>query len=483
MVPFHIERILFHFQNSQDQVVIGIGDQKYTYGELNNRVKSIALGLRNIEEKRIGLFLESSLEAYASILACWLMGKSYVILSPKYPFERIKKIIHQGDIRTIIGLRSALPDEFDKLDLSFLDLEKWNAFEKDFNFSTSMELDEAYVLFTSGTTGEPKGVPISHVNLANFVAAFLDLGYDLNHEDRFLQMFELTFDLSIMSYLIPMVLGASFYLINQQKIKPIAIYEVLEIQEITFALMVPSVVKTMEPYLKDEILEKVKYTQFCGEALMTSQVKSWQKICPNSDIDNVYGPTEATIYCTRYRVPRGLPIKNWNGLVCIGQPMFGTDLCIMNEELLIGGAQVTHGYLKIPSENQPFEVIQETSYYRTGDLATKVDSDFYCLGRLDRQVKIQGFRVELSEIEHAFQKVFPQHESVVLYIRQDVQEKLILCILDPENKRIEIEIINHLKAVLPSYMIPQQILKFENWPLNSNGKIDRKQLEYEFLHS
>ena len=481
-MAIHLKHLFAELNASNQRIAIGHGTQEINYNDLHNKVKSIASQLNNVKSNRIGLYFDSSINAYASILACWFSGKSYVVLSPNYPTDRISVIMELANINCLIIENIDALEAIHTKPAEIICTTNLKTIHNTIQYSLPNLDDEAYVLFTSGTTGQPKGVPITHKCLANFVYAFHKLGYDLNQDDRFLQMFDLTFDLSIMSFLIPLTIGGSFYIIDKHKVKPIAIYEVLESKKITFALMVPSVIKTLEPYLRNETINGLKYSQFCGETLTVSQVESWQNICPNTEIDNVYGPTEATIYCTRYKIIKNSPIHHYNGIVSIGKPMYGTTLNVINDELLIGGAQVTSGYINENLNTTSFALIDNMRFYKSGDVAALNDTEFYCLGRLDRQVKIQGFRVELSEIEYTFGLLFPNYESVAIYIDFKNQGRIILCVLAHHTPLDINNVIAQLREKLPAYMVPEQIQIWGQWPLNSNGKIDIKQLSNEILN-
>ena len=162
----------------------------------------------------------------------------------------------------------------------------------------------AYILFTSGSTGKPKGVPISRGNLASFVSAFWNIGFKMNEEDRCLQCFDLTFDLSVMSYLIPLIVGASVYTIPYGVVKYVVIPEILEDFDVTVALMAPSTINYLKSYLYELELPKLRYSLFCGEALRDDVTYEWSKSVLNAEIYNVYGPTEDTIFCTYYKYDR-----------------------------------------------------------------------------------------------------------------------------------------------------------------------------------
>ncbi len=426
--------------------------------------------------KPIGVVIRNDFETYAALITCWISGKAYVPLNPEYPKERLKDIIEASNIQQIFDSKGTGLIAFPELLL----VKKHPTPNSDWKLFTPQSSDWAYILFTSGTTGKPKGVPIGFGNLEAFFDGFFALGYDLNSQDRFLNMFELSFDLSVMSFGVPSILGASFYVPQQNLVKPLALYDALESNDITFALMVPSVVEMLAPYADELDLPHLKVSQFCGEALKLSQLKVWKQACPQTQIDNVYGPTEATIYCTRYTVPKDLDeCLHKNGIVCIGTAMKHVSLWMdPNFELCLGGLQTTEGYLQATADQKSkFFEMNQTWFYKSGDIASYSEGYFYCHGRSDDQIKIQGYRVELSEIEFAGNKAFPDVLNKCLALQTEMGWELHL-VFDTDQTLPPIQQIN---AFLPDYMHIKQVHASHPFPLNDNGKIDKKQLTMNVL--
>jgi non-ribosomal peptide synthetase component F len=331
-------------------------------------------------------------------------------------------------------------------------------------------------------------VPIGHGALRAFLDAFFALGHELGAGDRFLQMFDLTFDLSLMSYCVPLALGASVVTVPSDGIKYMEVYRLLEEQEITAALLVPSILAHLRPYLAEIHLPELRASLFCGEALYDDLVTEWAACAPNARVQNVYGPTEATIFCLAYDCDRGRPHKVENGIVSIGRPMKHTRILIVDEalrpvapgekgELCLAGAQLTPGYWNNPEKNrEAFFVHEGERYYRTGDLCVRdADGDVMYKGRLDHQVKIQGYRVELSEIEHHARAVTGCKHAAAVACPDAAGNTAVHLYLE----RFEGEIpamLDLLRGKLPPYMIPTRTTSLEALPLNANGKIDRPAL-------
>jgi len=234
----------------------------------------------------------------------------------------------------------------------------------------------------------------------------------------------------------------------------------------------------------------MKYSLFCGEALPLDLTDEWSRCVPNSKIMNVYGPTEDTIFSTYYSYSKNKPNKAYNGILSIGKPMEGTDMIIIDEnntmlssnkfgELCLSGRQLTPGYWNNEIKNKEafFEICYKhelTKFYKTGDLCYVDDEqDFFYSGRLDNQIKIQGFRVELSEIEFHCKKYLDKINVVALaYSNKTGNKEIGLAI---ESSVFDTNgLMEFMKLKIPPYMIPSQIRFVKPFPLNDNGKTDRK---------
>jgi len=489
------ELILQNLIHGGDNIACIINESKKNYRDFGKLVGSIQAKILRTGSTTIGIVTQNHISTYAAIIATWLSGKAYVPIDASYPSERLKSIFEESEITHVFCAEGS--NEMESKSSEFTPIIWINCSDlppaAPFNTYPD-ENKNAYILFTSGTTGKPKGVPISFGNLQCFINGFNQIGYKLDSTDRFLQMFELTFDLSVMCFAIPLTLGASFYTLPSGMIKTLGLYHTLESHEITFCLMVPSAINLLKPYFDDIELPSLKYSQFCGEALKFNLVAAWSKCIPNARIDNVYGPTEATIYCTTQTIDAKSPeLNSLNGIVGIGKPMHEVKVALFKEkqkietagleaELCIAGEQVTTGYLNNELQNsKSFFIHENKRYYRTGDLVVqnKLQEIFY-VGRSDDQVKIQGFRIELAEIELAASHILPAHTSIAIGF-QDAAENWMLALFI-QNLTADPEIIKgEIASRLPGYMSPNLVLSIAEFPLNSNGKTDKKELrKYAF---
>lgn len=468
-----------------------INDNTYSYFDFAKVISKIRQSLQLLtqdNERNIGLIINDDIETYSAILALWLEGKAYVPINPESPIDRNYKIIKQAEIKTII-------DSSDKIVYPEFNLiESRKLKEAEINIAPVIVSDNelAYIFFTSGTTGEPKGVPITRLNLSGFIDAFWKLGFDIDNNDRVLQMFELTFDLSVMSFLVPLLRGSCVYTIPKDKIKYNYIFELLDEHKLTVALMVPSILHYLRPYFDEIHAPSMKYSLFCGEALSLDVTEEWSQCLPNAEISNVYGPTESTIFCTTYKFNRKGKNKEHNGVLCIGKPMHGVETIIVDEfnnklpfgnkgELCLAGELLTPGYWKNDEKNKEafFNINyneKPTRFYRTGDLCVEDnDGDIMYLGRIDFQTKIQGFRVELSEVEF-YAKAFLGKINVVAVAVTNIIGNSEIGLVIESDEFETIEMLDYLKTKMPVYMIPTKLKFVKNFPLNLNGKTDRKAL-------
>jgi amino acid adenylation domain-containing protein len=479
-----------HYGNSPALFVDG---QSHTYRELGGLGAAIGTVLQRHGVRRgdrIGLFAEGTIQTYASILGIFSCAACYVPLKADNPVARNRDILADAGIRVLlyadceeaVRALASSPDT----QCEAIHTREIAAHEGPLQSVSHRPDDLCYLLFTSGSTGKPKGVPIYCSSLWAFLDTILESGrYDFTRHDRFLQMFELTFDLSVFSFLIPLSVGASFYPLPRKGIACLEVVDILETQEISVALMVPSVINYLKPYFGELSLPRIRYSLFCGEALHHDTLSAWSACVPSAKIENLYGPTEATIFCLRYEWQRGeLPHPHGKGIVPIGTPMRGVEAFIRTEdggpgpgELCLIGEQVTSSYWNDASKTEEAFGTNEAGkrFYRTGDLCTRDQAgNFLYLGRIDNQVKIDGHRIELEEIE--FQtRAFGDARQAAAVVNTSEAGQFIVLFLEGDGVEAPV-LFEHLRSHLPAYMMPREIVTVSRFPLNSNGKIDRNAL-------
>ena len=489
-----MDPLLLSFDQCAGNNAFCINSIFYNYKQLGEIISAIRDAVKELpkDDINIGLVANDDIETYAAIIALWLEGKCYVPVNPDTPKERNTNVLRQAQISVVIDSSEQL------LFAGFNSIKSKELKFNEINLMPNNVSDGAlaYIFFTSGTTGVPKGVPVSRANLAGFIKAFFALDIKMDASDKCLQMFELTFDLSVMSYLAPLLKGACVYTIPKDKIKFNYIAGLLDEQHLTVALMVPSIIHYLRPYFDEIDCASMKYSLFCGEALPLDVTKEWANCIPNAKIMNVYGPTEDTIFCTHYTYNRDADNKISNGLLSIGQPMQETYTIIVNEkdeivkpgekgQLCLGGVQLTPGYWKNEEKNKEAFFYTEyngatTRFYKSGDLCiADAEGDIMYLGRIDSQIKVQGFRVELSEIEFFAKEYLKKINAVAITFTNQISNTEIGMVIESDEFDTK-ELINYMKTKMPGYMIPTQVRFVNSFPLNTNGKIDRKPLKEKF---
>ena len=341
------------------------------------------------------------------------------------------------------------------------------------------------MIFTSGSTGIPKGVKISHKNVLNFVKECKKIFKFKSSEKNFILIPDLSFDLSIFPLWYCFETGGTlFYPSAKEKIDLI---HYIKKNKINIFCSTPSLIDYLQNLnlLKNQSFNSVRLSVFCGEPFYVKQFKFWKKVCKNSIIFNTYGPTEATCFCSYYQCEdRYLTQASNDSSISIGKFFKDIKYKFLNKNavlktsghLLLGGSQVFSGYLnqkKFSTKN--FKKIKDIFYYKTGDYIKKQKKDYFFSKRIDRQIKIDGFRVELKEVENLLGR-YTQKYNFLFYSKKTRE---IVAVLQKSNKSLG-NIKKYLEENLPQYMIPKKIILINNFPLTPNEKIDYKKIIHKY---
>ncbi len=483
-----LESFLSSFQKHSQKNAFCIDENFYTYAQFLERINGIREAVRNIvplECQNVGIVVRDSIDAYASIFALWFEGRTYVPLLPGAPVERNRQVVEESGIEYLLD-SGTLGQEIGVKVISTKEILSIEAVKPVCSYDADRN---AYILFTSGSTGKPKGVQITLGNVSSFIDAMWAAGSGLTENDRSLQMFELTFDFSVATYTIPLYGGACIYTIPNGEIKYLYIMDLMEYHKLTALWFVPSVIILLRSRFSQILSKDVRICSFCGEALPIDVVNEWRKCIPNAIIRNFYGPTEDTVFCTYYDVDDEHQ-KDHNGAVAIGKSMVSGDFIVIDEEnnvvapnvsgeLCLSGSQLSPGYWRDDKKNaQAFFMYNNKRYYRTGDLCfVDEDGDLQYVGRIDFQTKINGFRVELSEIEHYASESLKNENICICVAYQNAIGATELGLAIQGSEAIDTEfVLDYIRKHLPPYEVPGCVRILHSLPLNANGKINRKEI-------
>ena len=489
------EALSQHFQEKNDQIALVIAGRPYSYSQIHHWSQAIRIALQ--AQKTSGPFVAIVTHnhplTYAAIWALWQEGKAYVPLSPLYPSARKVQILQQAHISTLCSCKAEASDITGYSEILDLNQVVQNG-SAAFPGQPLWPDAEAPVcmLFTSGSTGVPKGVPYTLRNAACTLDAFFALNLGLHSGDRFLQAFELTFDMSMLSFLPAWCLGASVWTVSSSSLKYLDIYRVLHKGAITFAALVPSTLALLRPNVAEIHLPALRCMMVGGEPFPLDLAMDWLAALPNARLLNISGPCETTMACMAYEVHRD-PKKNktHKGVLAFGKPWKNTTALLVNEqqeevqegeegELCFAGEHVMSGYWGQADLNRSIFFEKEINgrqqrFYRTGDRAfCDASGDYYTCGRLDHQYKIQGFKVELGEIEHLARKVLASRQAIAV-VKQQAAGQEIHLFAEGASGMLE-RLKQQLAEALPPYMMPAAITMVDQWPYNTSGKIDRQAL-------
>jgi amino acid adenylation domain-containing protein len=504
-------------KRAPSNLALGADGVELSYGELAKRAHRLAVALRDAgygPGSRIGILASRSLIAVEAVLAAAWAGITYVPLGARWPTARIETVLRLAEIDAVIadrsGVQSLTPAILERMKLAVLpDAAAANAVREYSLPCAHRALDalpepasvEApvdirgdhllYIIFTSGTTGTPKGVMVPAAPVAAYLHA-LQNRKRLTEHDRASQFTELTFDPSLGEIFLPWHAGASLHVVPAiSQISPAAF---IRERELTVWGSAPAAIAWMKQTrsLLPGSFPKLRYTSFGGEPLPLASVRAWQAAAPNSVIDNLYGPTEATVDCCGERIEVGaMPVLTpGRDVVAIGIPHPGTELAVLGPdrrpvpdntdgELAIAGAQLSLGYLGAPETTaERFPVLDGKRWYLTGDLARRDDTGrLHHLGRLDHQIKINGYRVELEEIEaHLRTAAGVDHVAAIAWPVADGVAQGIIAFVGGDIDSSGLALRDALRRRVPSYMVPGTIHVLATLPLTTSGKVDRRAL-------
>jgi D-alanine--poly(phosphoribitol) ligase subunit 1 len=494
-----------------DALALTVDEVEYSYGELHCRAEEVAGWLLSepaATVRRVAVLASRSIEAYMGVLGSVWAGAAYIPINPSLPPARIARILELSTPDALIvdasGLRLLVPEVLAHAPRRILApgqpastrIEGVEIATGEYRGSTATPLpvvrkadDPAYVIFTSGTTGTPKGVVVSHGNVAAYLAA-MNQRYPLGPQDRVSQSVELSFDPSVGDMFWTWGAGASLHVVPTAEV--MAPDNFIKRHALTVWSSVPSTVSILARLrrLKPGVFPSLRYSIFGGEPVAPDIVRAWQQSAPSTIVDILYGPTEATIACTGYVVSDPPLITPERQILSIGRSFPGTNAGILSPsreflptgsvgELAVSGPQLALGYLNDPEKTSAqFPTIDGIRWYLTGDLAYQDSAGmFHCLGRVDNQVKVMGHRVELEEVDCHLREASNGGNAAAVTWSNDGGKTRVLVGFVCDAQLSPEEIQNRMRERVPEYMMPSRIVTLEEFPLTANGKVDRRGLQ------
>ncbi len=471
------------------------GPERVSHGELARRAGRLERALRALglgPGDRVAIVLRKSIEAVVAMAATLRAGGVYVPIDRFQPKSRIGQILADCGCSIIITDRAFLDagegGEALEMPRSVLVVDDGDEDLPDLDGAPAPRLerspdDLAFMLYTSGATGRPNGVPISHRNLLTFLNWCLQ-EFDLGPEDVFASNANFNFDLSTFDIYAALAVGASIRILSEEDVKKsFTMAQAIEADRITVWYSVPSTLRLllMSGALEKHDCSSLRYVLFAGEVFPTKYLRMLRERWPHVQLYNLYGPTETNV-CAYYRVD-SIP-EDQSVTIPIGRPLPGVQASIVDEqgravasretgELVIEGACVTPGYWNLEGHRNEYN--HRRGIHATGDLVSLENGELIFHGRIDDMVKVKGFRVELGEVENAL-TLHPDIEHAAAAVTEvDDQNVLHACYEAAEPLSL-LAIKRHCAGLLPSYMIPHRAYHFRSFPTTPNGKVDRQAL-------
>ncbi len=478
-----------------DRTAVVDGAEAITYAELNTRANQLARHLRSLgasPDSIVGIMTEKDITLIVGILAIMKSGACYLPIKPDFPHERIEYTLENSQAPIVI----TRPEFYDRLTnyegtvVDFYDetLYQGNSANLD---NVNKPEDRVYVIYTSGSTGKPKGVQLEHRNLVRLFVNSKN-PYDFNEHDVWTMFHSFCFDFSVWEMYGALLFGGKLVLLPKEAaLDPFIFLNILKKEGVTVLNQTPGAFYNLaqaELQSEDHSLN-LRYVIFGGEELKPAMLADFANRYPSTRLINMYGITETTVHVTFKEITQAeIDAKLSN----IGVPIPTLTTYIMNNEqkllpigvpgeLCVGGAGVCRGYIGLPDKNKaafvPNPYLPGERMYRSGDLAKMLpNGEMEYLGRMDFQVQIRGFRVEIGEIENVLLKDSRITRAVVIALDDDKAGKYLAAYLELTEDMPTMVLRDIVQAHLPEYMVPSYFVKLDKLPLTANGKVDRKAL-------
>ncbi|MCU4825279.1 amino acid adenylation domain-containing protein, partial [Bacillus cereus] len=472
--------------NHSEQIAIVFNNEKISFQEINKKANQLARKLQDLGVKQrdyVGIMIDNSIEMIIGILSILKAGAAYVPIDPSYPIGRINFMLNDSDIGVLLS-SSLLKQQLNKLDYSnkVVLLDSQNIYVGE---STDLNLANpdapAYVIYTSGSTGTPKGVCIDHKSVVQYVNHFIH-EFQLNKDDNVLLHSSFAFDASVEQLFPILLVGGRLVVPRKEELMDIAgLKKLIVAQGVSIISCTPLI---LNEFNKQEELKQVRTFISGGDVLRKEHISN---LLTYSTVYNTYGPTEATVCATFYKVK-----KEDSGKILIGRPIPDKHIYIFDRkeklvpigipgEIYISGRGLSKGYLNQPhltNENfvdNPF--IPGEKMYKTGDIGKWMhDGTIEYIGRIGNQVNIRGYRVELEEIEKNLLNHPAIQEAIVMIQTNTIGNEVLCAYYILNNDLSTVELKNYLREYLPEFMIPTEFIAMDKFPSTVNGKLDYNML-------
>jgi amino acid adenylation domain-containing protein len=482
-----------------DATAVVFQGQQLSYRALNERANQLGHYLRKHgigPELLVGVSMERSPEMLMGLLGIWKAGGAYVPMDPTYPKERLAFMVKDSAAQLLVTTNKHKHLFASATDKTILLDSDWPVIAEESTgnpHAGAVPSNLAYVMYTSGSTGEPKGAMILHSGLVNYLCWAIQ-AYSVEEGGSVPVHSSISFDLTVTSMYTPLLAGGQVELLPEDVGAQNLLAALRQGKNRSLVKITPAHLELLSQQLKpDQAAGTTKTFVIGGENLLAESLHLWRDFAPGTRLINEYGPTETVVGCCVYEVREDDPRR---GSVPIGRPIANTQLYVLDPnmnpvppgvmgELYIGGAGVARGYLNRPELTQqkfladPFSGRSGARLYKTGDLARyRQDGTLEFLGRIDDQVKVRGYRVELGEIEATLADHSGVKSCVVLAREDEPGDKqLVGYVVPSENESPTVEELRQfLRQRLPDYMVPAQFVFLKSFSLTPNGKIDRKAL-------